>query len=132
MNTISITGNLTESKGVKDTTNSRVARRAIAENFSKTESQFTDIEAWGDLAGQLDEMKKGTRVTVDGFLKHSMWRAKDGSERYGSCVVIKTIALAPWTGRDGETAPVATAAPTASVAAHAAVADDIDDGEIEF
>ena len=93
MNTISITGNLTESKGIKDTPNSRVAKRAIAENFSKFESQFTELEAWGATAAILEGFPKGAYVTIEGFLKHTSWKAEDGTNRRGLHVVVKTIVL---------------------------------------
>jgi single-stranded DNA-binding protein len=96
MNTISITGNLTDSKGINQTTNSAVARRSIAENFSKDHVQFTDLEAWnsnknGDMADLLDSFPKGEYVTVSGFLKHGSYQNNEGKKIRTTVVVVSKI-----------------------------------------
>lgn len=114
MNNITIVGNLTSPKGIKNTTNSAVAKRSIAENLSKDVVQYTDLEAWnsakGDLASQLDGFAKGSYVEVKGFLKHGSFVAKDGSNRRTTHVVVTSISAKERPAKKNA-APAAAAAP---------------------
>jgi single-stranded DNA-binding protein len=122
LNAISITGNLVAAleDGLRSTTNSQVARRAIAENLGKDkDAQFVDMEAWGPVATQLQNLPKGAYVTGTGFLKINKYKTKDGQNRTKAVIVLKSIALAERTAKkdDASTAASTTAAASTNAAA---------------
>jgi single-stranded DNA-binding protein len=108
MNTISITGNLTESKEIKQTANAAVTKRSIGENFAKNQTQFTNLEAWdgkgGKMASALAAFPKGAYVTVTGFLKHNEYTSADGQKRRSSYVVVSSVVPAERPARKEEAA----------------------------
>ncbi len=136
MNNISITGNLVAAleEGLRYTTNSQVARRAIAENLGKDKpAQFVDLEAWGPVANKLQDMPKGAYVTASGFLKINKYETKSGEKRSKAVIVLKSLALAE---RPAKKESAGAAAPTRAVAAEVAAgsADESEwqDDEVVF
>lgn len=67
-------------------TNERL--RYGADSF-KEETQWHNVVAWGSLAQRIaDELKKGSRVAVQGRLVHRSYDGKDGQRRFFTEVAI--------------------------------------------
>lgn len=67
------------------------------ENVSKT--QWVNLVFWNSKADlAIEQIKKGTRLTVEGKLQIGSYEAKDGSKRYTAEVIVSDMdvkALAP-------------------------------------
>lgn len=88
-------GRLTTKPELKDVGTSKVARFAIAVNYSYTkgeerveETDFINVEAWGANAALLSKMTdKGKELFITGRLKTDTWEDKDtGKKQYKTYV----------------------------------------------
>lgn len=103
MNSVQVLGNLTRDPQIRATKTGRaVASFSIAVNRSYTTPQgekkelteFINVVAWGDLAEAVgNQLKKGTRVFVEGRYSTRSYEAQDGSRRYVTEVVANLIAI---------------------------------------
>ena len=103
MNSVQVLGNLTRDPQIRATKAGRaVASFSIAVNRAYTTPQgekkelteFINMVAWGDLAEAVGhQLKKGTRVFVEGRYSTRSYEAQDGSRRYVTEVVANLIAL---------------------------------------
>ena len=103
MNSVQVLGNLTRDPQIRATKTGRaVASFSIAVNRSYTTPQgetreltdFINVVAWGGLAESVgNQLKKGTRVFVEGRYSTRSYEAQDGSRRYVTEVVANLIAL---------------------------------------
>ena len=103
MNSVQVLGNLTRDPQIRATKTGRaVASFSIAVNRSYTTPQgekkeltdFINVVAWGTLAEAVgNQLKKGTRVFVEGRYSTRSYEAQDGSRRYVTEVVANMIAL---------------------------------------
>lgn len=87
-NSVSLKGNLVADPVVKEVSDSKVAEVSVGVNNSYTnkagekvqEVSFFDVEAWGDNADKLSEMKKGSFVHFAGKLKQFSWSDAEGKK----------------------------------------------------
>lgn len=103
MNSVQVLGNLTRDPQIRATKTGRaVASFSIAVNRSYTTPQgetreltdFINVVAWGGLAESVgNQLKKGTRVFVEGRYSTRNYEALDGSKRYVTEVVANLIAI---------------------------------------
>lgn len=103
MNSVQVLGNLTRDPQIRVTRTGRaVASFSIAVNRSYTTPQgktnnltdYINVVAWGALAEAAgNQLKKGTRVFVEGRYSTRTYEAQDGSRRYVTEVVANLIAL---------------------------------------
>ena len=109
MNSVQVLGNLTRDPQIRATKTGRaVASFSIAVNRAYTTPQgekkelteFINVVAWGDLAEAVgNQLKKGTRVFVEGRYSTRSYEAQDGSRRYVTEVVANLIAQPLDTGK---------------------------------
>ena len=109
MNSVQVLGNLTRDPQIRATKAGRaVASFSIAVNRSYTTPQgetreltdFINVVAWGGLAESVgNQLKKGTRVFVEGRYSTRSYEAQDGSRRYVTEVVANLIARPLDTGK---------------------------------
>ena len=102
MNSVQVLGNLTRDPQIRVTKTGRtVASFSVAVNRSYTTPQgetreltdFINVVAWGGLAEAVgNQLKKGTRVFVEGRYSTRNYEAQDGSRRYVTEVVANMIA----------------------------------------
>lgn len=103
MNSVQVLGNLTRDPQIRATKTGRaVASFSVAVNSSYTTAQgetkeltdFINVVAWGALAESVgNQLKKGTRVFVEGRYSTRSYEAQDGSRRYITEVVAHLVAL---------------------------------------
>ena len=103
MNSVQVLGTLTRDPQIRATKTGRaVASFSIAVNRSyitpqgeqKELTDFINVVAWGTLAEAVgNQLKKGTRVFVEGRYATRSYEAQDGSRRYVTEVVANMIAL---------------------------------------
>jgi len=103
MNSVQVLGNLTRDPQIRVTKTGRaVASFSVAVNRSYTTPQgetresteFVNVVAWGGLAESVgNQLKKGTRVFVEGRYSTRNYEALDGSKRYVTEVVANLIAI---------------------------------------
>ena len=103
MNSVQVLGNLTRDPQIRATKTGRaVASFSIAVNRSYTTPQgetreltdFINVVAWGGLAESVgNQLKKGTRVFVEGRYSTRSYEAQDGSRRYATEVAANLIAI---------------------------------------
>ena len=103
MNSVQVLGNLTRDPQIRVTKTGRtVASFSVAVNRSYTTPQgetreltdFINVVAWGGLAEAVgNQLKKGTRVFVEGRYSTRNYEAQDGSRRYATEVAANLIAI---------------------------------------
>lgn len=103
MNSVQVLGNLTRDPQIRVTKTGRtVASFSVAVNRSYTTPQgetreltdFINVVAWGGLAEAIgNQLKKGTRVFVEGRYSTRSYEAQDGSRRYATEVAANLIAI---------------------------------------
>lgn len=103
MNSVQVLGNLTRDPQIRVTKTGRtVASFSVAVNRSYTTPQgetreltdFINVVAWGGLAEAVgNQLKKGTRVFVEGRYSTRNYEAQDGSRRYATEVASNLIAI---------------------------------------
>lgn len=103
MNSVQVLGNLTRDPQIRVTKTGRtVASFSVAVNRSYTTPQgetreltdFINVVAWGGLAEAVgNQLKKGTRIFVEGRYSTRNYEAQDGSRRYATEVAANLIAI---------------------------------------
>ena len=103
MNSVQVLGNLTRDPQIRATKTGRaVASFSIAVNRSYTTAQgeqreltdFINVVAWGNLAEAVgNQLRKGTRVFVEGRYSTRSYETPDGQNRYVTEVTANLIAL---------------------------------------
>lgn len=103
MNSVQVLGNLTRDPQIRVTKTGRaVASFSVAVNRFYTTPQgetreltdFINVVAWGGLAEAVgNQLKKGTRVFVEGRYSTRNYEAQDGSRRYATEVAANLIAI---------------------------------------
>lgn len=102
MNTVQILGNLTRDPQVRMTkTGKAVASFSVAVNrkiatpdgAEKEAADYINVTAWGTLAEAAgNELRKGSRVFVEGRYSTRTYEAQDGTKKYMTEVVANCIA----------------------------------------
>lgn len=100
-NRVQLMGHLGRDPEVRELNGGRkMARFSIATNerFPYGDGQFREdtqwhgIVAWGRVAEEAgDQLKKGSRVALEGRLVHRVYEAKDGQKRYVTEVVMNSF-----------------------------------------
>ena len=115
MNSVQVMGNLARDPVVRATKTGRaMASFTVAVNRSFTTPQgeqreltdWINVVAWGNLAEAVgNQLKKGTRVFVEGRISSRSYDAQDGTKRYVTEVVANTIAIPIGTPRNSSYGP---------------------------
>lgn len=64
-------------------------RFGVGDGQFKEDTQWHNVVAWGRLAQEAaDQLRKGSRVAVEGRLVHGQYDGKDGKKRYFTEVVM--------------------------------------------
>ena len=79
-------------------------RFAYGDGQFKDDTQWHGVVAWGRLAEEVAQLRKGARITMEGRLVHGSYEAKDGQKRYFTEVVMNSFSVVE------SSAPVAEAA----------------------
>jgi len=103
-NCVHLVGNLGNDPDVKEVKGGRrMARISVATNERfkdangewKEDVQWHPVVAWGKQAELVaDQLRKGSKVSLEGRLVHRSYEAKDGQKRYVTEVVLSTFRLA--------------------------------------
>ena len=101
INKVMLLGRLTKDVELKYTANSNaVANFTIAttdrykdsQDQWQEKSEFTNCVVWGKLAETCSRhLKKGKQVFAEGKLQTRSWDAKDGTKRYTTELIVKTV-----------------------------------------
>lgn len=115
MNSVQILGNLGRDPVIRATKTGRsVASFSVAVSRTYTTPQgeqreltdWINVVAWGPLAEAVgNQLKKGTRVFVEGRISSRSYDAQDGTKRYVTEVVANTIAIPIGTPRNSSYGP---------------------------
>jgi len=93
-----VIGRLTADPEIKFTNKgTAVANFSVAVNRKKGDEDYTsffDVTVWGDLAQGVQELKKGDRVIVHGYLNQDRYENKEGK------TVSKTVIVADGVGKE--------------------------------
>ena len=102
-NNVQLVGNLGNDPEVKDVKGGRrMARLSVATNERwkdasgdwKEDVQWHPVVAWGKQAELVaDQLRKGSKVSLEGRLVHRSYEAKDGQKRYVTEVVLSGFRL---------------------------------------
>ena len=102
-NRVLLMGNLGKDPEVKELQGGkRLARFSVATNerFSygdgqtKEDTQWHSVIAWGRTAEQVArQLRKGSRLSLEGRLVHRVYETKEGQKRYVTEVVMNSFAL---------------------------------------
>jgi single-strand DNA-binding protein len=100
-NSVQLLGNLGKDPEMKEVNGGRrVARMSVATNESwkdasgqwKQDVQWHPVVAWGKQAEQVaEQLRKGSRVSLEGRLVHRSYETKDGQRRYVTEIVLGTF-----------------------------------------
>ncbi len=100
-NCVQLLGNLGKDPEMKEVNGGRrVARMSVATNESwkdasgqwKQDVQWHPVVAWGKQAEQVaEQLRKGSRVSLEGRLVHRSYETKDGQKRYVTEIVLGTF-----------------------------------------
>ena len=98
MNKIFVSGNLTTAPVINSTkTGKAVTKFGIAVNrpFSKDETDFFNVTAWGATAEFVCKyFDKGRRALIEGRLQTSNYTDKDGNKRTGFDIIADSVEFA--------------------------------------
>lgn len=104
-NHVQLMGNLGRDPEVKELEGGkRMARLSVATNERfifgdgqvKEDTQWHSIVAWGRTAEQVVlQLRKGSRISLEGRLVHRSYETKDGQKRYVTEVVMDRFQLVP-------------------------------------
>lgn len=102
-NQVKLIGNLGSDPDVRETSKGRKwVRLSLATNDSYqnqqgeriTETQWHTVVAWGKQAEDVAEnLRKGSRIALEGKLVHRSYEGKDGQKRYVSEVVMNAFEM---------------------------------------
>lgn len=84
MNQVRLIGRLTRDAELKERSETKVCDMRLAVNSANSNQPlFIDVVAFGDVAEENAELKKGAKVEVSGALRYSEWQAKGGDGEQG-------------------------------------------------
>ena len=97
VNNVTLIGGIGK-KELKNVGSSQVMKISLAttKNYKKndewhSDTQWHNLEAWGDSATYLDRCEKGDRLYVEGELIYDKWKDKDGNSRTTTKIRVKTF-----------------------------------------
>lgn len=115
MNSVQILGNLGRDPIIRATKTGRSVASfslAVSRNYTTPQGEqreltdWINVVAWGPLAEAVgNQLKKGTRVFVEGRISSRSYDAQDGTKRYVTEVVANTIAVPIGTPRSSSYGP---------------------------
>lgn len=136
VNQATLLGNLTRDAELRYTPNGNaVTRFSVAVNRRRGDQEevgYYDITAWGELAEQAAQLKKGQPVLVEAAITNDNWIDKEGNKRYDTrfdASAIRPLRRPAGAARDEDTAGDAE---TAAAPAAEPALDDIDPAELPF
>lgn len=102
-NSVMLTGNLGRDPELKELSGGKyLAKLSVATNErftfgdgqTKDDTQWHNVIAWGALAKQAaDQLRKGSRLSLEGRLVHRAYETKEGQKRYITEVVMNDFHL---------------------------------------
>ena len=101
-NTVTLVGNLTRDPEMRFTPNGAgqaILGLAVSRRYQdrggewQEETGFYNVVCWGDLAENVQSLKKGTRVIIDGRLRQRSWETENGDKR--SVVEVQADEIGP-------------------------------------
>lgn len=115
MNSVQILGNLGRDPIIRATKTGRSVASfslAVSRNYTTPQGEqreltdWINVVAWGPLAEAVgNQLKKGSRVFVEGRISSRSYDAQDGTKRYVTEVVANTIAVTIGTPRSSSYGP---------------------------
>lgn len=115
MNSVQILGNLGRDPIIRATKTGRSVASfslAVSRNYTSPQGEqreltdWINVVAWGPLAEAVgNQLKKGSRVFVEGRISSRSYDAQDGTKRYVTEVVANTIAVPIGTPRSSSYGP---------------------------
>ncbi|MEE0292624.1 MAG: single-stranded DNA-binding protein [Dialister sp.] len=115
MNSVQILGNLGRDPVIRATKTGRSVASfslAVSRNYTTPQGEqreltdWINVVAWGPLAEAVgNQLKKGSRVFVEGRISSRSYDAQDGTKRYVTEVVANTIAVPIGTPRSSSYGP---------------------------
>lgn len=115
MNSVQILGNLGRDPIIRATKTGRSVASfsvAVSRNYTTPQGEqreltdWINVVAWGPLAEAVgNQLKKGSRVFVEGRISSRSYDAQDGTKRYVTEVVANTIAVPIGTPRSSSYSP---------------------------
>jgi single-strand DNA-binding protein len=66
-------------------------RFTYGEGQFKEDTQWHDVVAWGRVAEQVAQLRKGSRIALEGRLVHRTYETKEGQKRYITEVVMNSF-----------------------------------------
>lgn len=82
INTVALTGRVVAPPSIKEINDKKLANFAIAVNGFKEYTSFIECNAWGKLAGILEQyLTKGMGVTINGKLRQERWKDSEGRSK---------------------------------------------------
>ena len=115
MNSVQILGNLGRDPIIRATKTGRSVASfsvAVSRNYTTPQGEqreltdWINVVAWGPLAEAVgNQLKKGSRVFVEGRISSRSYDAQDGTKRYVTEVVANTIAVPIGTPRSFRSEP---------------------------
>ena len=94
MNQIIVTGRIVAQANITIKGDVTFAKTSIASDRSRgknSDTDFFDIVAFGDAAGQLAELVRGEFVRLTGRIRTGAYDAKDGSRRKSATIAVHTV-----------------------------------------
>jgi single-strand DNA-binding protein len=113
VNKIILLGNVGSDPEVKNVGESKVSNFTFATSESwkdkqgnkQTETQWHNIEAWGNLADICERyIKKGSKLYLEGMVKYKNYE-KDGQKKYFTIVIANSIKMLGSKEQSGEVEP---------------------------
>lgn len=93
MNEVRIDGLLTRDPESKIGPTFTLCKFSIAHKDQRgSTTSFFEIETWGDIATECQKLKKGSYVSVDGYMKQDIWVAPDNQKRSKIKIIAKKVA----------------------------------------
>jgi single-strand DNA-binding protein len=101
-NSVTLVGNLTRDPEMRFTPNGAgqaIVGLAVSRRYQdrggewQEETGFYNVVCWGDLAENVQSLKKGTRVIVNGRLRQRSWETENGDKR--SVVEVQADEIGP-------------------------------------
>lgn len=132
MNVVILTGRLTRDPESKVTQNNmEISRFSLACDYGYTKdgklTEFVNCVAFGKTAETINKYcKKGAMIVAVGRIKNSSYDAQDGTKRYTTDVLIKTIEFLESKSKDSRPEPDDPSAPMSQTPVIEQVAEEND------
>ncbi len=132
MNVVILTGRLTRDPESKVTQNNmEISRFSLACDYGYTKdgklTEFVNCVAFGKTAETINKYcKKGAMIVAVGRIKNSSYDAQDGTKRYTTDVLIKTIEFLESKSKDNRPEPNNLSTPVSQTSVAEQVAEEND------